>query len=272
VSDEAGGKAEECFVDVVASFPADAQTSEAVKSGDRALDNPAMNPEARAMRYSAAADDRFDALSPDQSTVLVVVIAAVPEQDVRAATGTSHEPWDRRYLGQQGTLLEFRLLTTAKTAPSSASSLGLGTRVIGKNGCARRCVRSLPASGRRSRRPAGQSPWALCGDRPRPACPKSGGHPPAAADPDAAACNPVRASSRLRLIRPPGRSARPDSFVIAQVRDSPVLERFDITYARAVPRTADGIQEVQPHDQRVRIATPGACFVSWRSLENGWAL
>lgn len=94
VGDEAGREAEECFVDVVASFPPDAEASEAVEPGDRALDNPSMDPEAGTVRYSAAGDDRFDALSPDQAAVLVVVIAAVPEQDVGPSTGTSHEPWD----------------------------------------------------------------------------------------------------------------------------------------------------------------------------------
>ncbi|MET4673914.1 hypothetical protein ABID94_006838 [Streptomyces sp. PvR018] len=81
-------------MDVVASFPPDAEASEAVEPGDRALDNPAMDPETGTVRYSAAGDDQFDALSPDQAAVLVVVIAAVPEQDVGPSTGTSHEPWD----------------------------------------------------------------------------------------------------------------------------------------------------------------------------------
>ena len=55
VGDQAGGEAEEGFMDVVASFPPDAEASEAVEPGDRALDNPAMNTEAGAVRYSAAA-------------------------------------------------------------------------------------------------------------------------------------------------------------------------------------------------------------------------
>ena len=102
VGDEAGRKAEEGFVDVVASFPSDAEASEAVEPRDRALDNPAMASKAGAVRYSAAGDDRFDALRPDQSAVLVVVIAAVAEQDVGPSTSSSHEPWYRRDLGEQG--------------------------------------------------------------------------------------------------------------------------------------------------------------------------
>lgn len=79
MGDEAGGEAEEGFVDVVASFPVDAETSEAVQPGDRALDNPAVNAEAGAMRDSAAGDHRFDARGPDRTAVLVVVVTAVAE-------------------------------------------------------------------------------------------------------------------------------------------------------------------------------------------------
>ncbi|GAA4048852.1 hypothetical protein GCM10022233_18860 [Streptomyces shaanxiensis] len=44
VGDQAGGELEECFVDVVAAFPADAQALEAVEPGDRALDDVAEVP------------------------------------------------------------------------------------------------------------------------------------------------------------------------------------------------------------------------------------
>ncbi|GHB08314.1 hypothetical protein GCM10010392_39340 [Streptomyces clavifer] len=79
VGDEAGGEAEEGFVDIIASLPADAETSEAVEPGDGALDNPSVNTEARTVGDAAAGDDGFDAPSPDQAAVLVVVVTAVPE-------------------------------------------------------------------------------------------------------------------------------------------------------------------------------------------------
>ena len=101
MGDQTGGEAEEGFVDVVASFPADAETPEAVEPGDRALYNPAMNTEAGAVRDAAPGDHRFDALSPDQAAVLVVVIATVPEQDVRPSTRSSHASRDRGDLGEQ---------------------------------------------------------------------------------------------------------------------------------------------------------------------------
>lgn len=56
--------------------------------------NPSVNTEAGTVRYSAASDDRFDAPSPDQAAVLVVVIAAVAEEDVRPSTWSSDESRD----------------------------------------------------------------------------------------------------------------------------------------------------------------------------------
>lgn len=38
VGDEAGGESEEGVVDIVASYPADSQSAEAVQPGDHALD------------------------------------------------------------------------------------------------------------------------------------------------------------------------------------------------------------------------------------------
>lgn len=85
VGDEAGGEAEEGFVDVITSLPADAETSEAVEPGDRALDNPAVNSEARTVQNTASGDDRFDAPSPDQAAVLAVDRAGAAFGPRRAA-------------------------------------------------------------------------------------------------------------------------------------------------------------------------------------------
>ncbi|MFF0276967.1 hypothetical protein [Streptomyces sp. NPDC004330] len=43
MGDEASGEAEQGFVDVVASFPPDAQVPEAVQPGDRPFDDPAVD-------------------------------------------------------------------------------------------------------------------------------------------------------------------------------------------------------------------------------------
>ncbi|GAA4119845.1 hypothetical protein GCM10022284_75820 [Streptomyces hundungensis] len=61
VGDEAGGEAEEGFVDVVASLPSDAEPAEAVEPGDRPFDHPPVDSEAGSVRNAAAGDHGFDA-------------------------------------------------------------------------------------------------------------------------------------------------------------------------------------------------------------------
>jgi hypothetical protein len=63
VGDQADGKAEEGFVDVVASFPADAQAAEAVQPGDGPLDDSPEGPQAGAVRLATFGDHRPDARS-----------------------------------------------------------------------------------------------------------------------------------------------------------------------------------------------------------------
>ncbi|CAM5606923.1 hypothetical protein SAVIM40S_07412 [Streptomyces avidinii] len=54
------------------------------------------------MRDSAAGDHRFDALRPDETAVLVVVVAAVTEQGVGSVAWPSDQAGDRRDPFQQG--------------------------------------------------------------------------------------------------------------------------------------------------------------------------
>ncbi|KIF77351.1 hypothetical protein QR77_32835 [Streptomyces sp. 150FB] len=75
-----------------------------MEPGDRALDNPAVNAEAGTVRNAATGDDRFDALSPDRASVLVVVVATVTEQDVGQPPWPPHETRDRWDSRQQGVL------------------------------------------------------------------------------------------------------------------------------------------------------------------------
>ncbi|KJK41027.1 hypothetical protein UK15_04370 [Streptomyces variegatus] len=94
VVDQADGEAEEGFVDVVASLPADAQAAEAVQPGDGAFDDPAEDAQAGAMRLSSFGDRGPDAALPQESPVSVVVVAAVGEEYVGPspwpADGTRH--------------------------------------------------------------------------------------------------------------------------------------------------------------------------------------
>jgi hypothetical protein len=80
VGDQADGEAEAGLMNVVASFPADAQAAEAVQPGGRPPDNPAEGAQAGAVGLAAFGDHRADASCAKQSAVLVVVIAAVRQE------------------------------------------------------------------------------------------------------------------------------------------------------------------------------------------------
>ncbi len=103
VGDQADGEAEECFVDVVASFPADAQAAEAVEPGDRALDDVAEGAQAGAVRLASFRDHGAYASLPEQAAVFVVVVAAVGQQCVGATAGSADPA------GDGGNLVEQRL-------------------------------------------------------------------------------------------------------------------------------------------------------------------
>jgi hypothetical protein len=75
VSDQADGESEECFVDVIASFPADAKASEAVKPGDCALDDVAEDAQAEEGNAIGEGEQRADpwiVLEPVARAIAVV--------------------------------------------------------------------------------------------------------------------------------------------------------------------------------------------------------
>jgi hypothetical protein len=74
-------------VDVVADLPADAQSPEPLQQRDGLLDHPAVGAQARAVVCSAAGDHRRDTRLADLPAVLVMVIAAVSVDRVRALPG-----------------------------------------------------------------------------------------------------------------------------------------------------------------------------------------
>lgn len=64
VGDQAGGEAEEGFVDVVTSLPSNPEAAKTMQSGDGALDHPAEDAQARAVLFAPFGDDRADAALP----------------------------------------------------------------------------------------------------------------------------------------------------------------------------------------------------------------
>ena len=79
-ADEAAGDGDEGFVDVGASFVADAESSVLVEPGDGALDDPALAAEAGAARGAPGRDERGDAALEQLCVGGFVFVAAVAEQ------------------------------------------------------------------------------------------------------------------------------------------------------------------------------------------------
>ena len=67
-------------MDVVAAVAADEEAAAVVQPGDGAFDDPTVTAETGAVLALAAGDHGLDAGLPDQSPVLVVVVAAVGDQ------------------------------------------------------------------------------------------------------------------------------------------------------------------------------------------------
>ena len=83
-------------MDLVEPVGADEQSAAIVEPGEGPLDDPAVVAESRAVIGLAASDQRFDAAAPDESPVLVVVVAAIGEQRLRPSTWSSAPAANRR--------------------------------------------------------------------------------------------------------------------------------------------------------------------------------
>lgn len=88
-------------MDVVGSLPANTQSPEAVQSGDRAFDHPTVNAQPGTVRSCPTGNGRLDALGPDRAPVLVVVVAAVAEQDVGTSSELADQSRNRGHFGRQ---------------------------------------------------------------------------------------------------------------------------------------------------------------------------
>jgi hypothetical protein len=76
-------------VEICASFVADTEPLELVQPGEGALDHPAHLAQSGAVRDAASGDHRLDAALPQQTAVLVEVVAPVGLQASGLAAGAS---------------------------------------------------------------------------------------------------------------------------------------------------------------------------------------
>ncbi len=89
-------------MDVVADLPADAQSPEPVQQGEALLDDPAVHAQPGPVLGASSRDERRDAVLPHQRAVLVVVVAPVGVEGVRASARTAPLAADRRDRLDQG--------------------------------------------------------------------------------------------------------------------------------------------------------------------------
>jgi hypothetical protein len=89
-------------VDVVASFPTDAQAAKAVQPRDRSLNDVAEDAPASAVRLAPSRDHGADPALPEHAAVLVVVVAAVGQQCIRAPAPPADPARDSGNLSSSG--------------------------------------------------------------------------------------------------------------------------------------------------------------------------
>ena len=89
-------------MDLREALVAGPQAAEVVQVREAALDDPALATEARAVLGLAPSDDRFDPALPEQAAVLVVVIAAVGDDEVGLLARPAARAWQSAMGGTPG--------------------------------------------------------------------------------------------------------------------------------------------------------------------------
>lgn len=97
---------------------------------DGSLDHVAMRAQAAAVRGASTSDDRLDAGAPHQTSVLVVVIAAVCEQAVGPLAGPPDPPADRWDLLDQWDELGDVIAVAASQAEGGRDAVAVGDDVV----------------------------------------------------------------------------------------------------------------------------------------------
>lgn len=158
----AAGEPGEGFVDVGPSFPADAESFQAVEPGEGVLDHPSVYAQAAAVGCAASGEDGPDPAGPDLVAVDVVVVASVGKDRPGLSAGPPRSAADRR----DGVEQRFELSDVVAVAAGEdgrergAVAVGLPVRdaarvvfqcAVGGGSCRRGRRRSLRAVRRRIR-------------------------------------------------------------------------------------------------------------------------
>ena len=84
-------------MDVVAAVGADEEAAPVVEPGEGAFDDPAVAAESGAVFALTPSDQRLDAALPDETAVLVVVVAAVGDHCPESASWSADAAADGRH-------------------------------------------------------------------------------------------------------------------------------------------------------------------------------
>ncbi len=98
--------------------------------GIGALNDPADGAEPGTMRHAASCDDRLDPTFPQQTAVLVEVVAAVGEQLPRPVTRSAGASLDVGYRVEQGQQLGDIVPVAAGEPDSQGGAMGIGDHMV----------------------------------------------------------------------------------------------------------------------------------------------
>lgn len=98
--------------------------------GERALHDPALGAQAGAVLRAAAGYQWFHAEVPDESAVLVVVVAAVAQHHVRVAPGPALLAAHRRHSLEERDQLGNVVAVAAGQGSSERDAIGVGDQVM----------------------------------------------------------------------------------------------------------------------------------------------
>jgi hypothetical protein len=117
-------------VDVVAAVGADEQSAPVVEPGEGAFDDPSLAAESGAVFGLAAGDDRLDASLPDEVAVLVVVVAAVGDQQLGSAARAPDTALHRRHAVEQLQQLGDVIAVAARERPGERDPAAVYEQVV----------------------------------------------------------------------------------------------------------------------------------------------